>query len=85
MMRIIDGDPEIKVKKNDPAKRLIQAEKGKNKVTAEAKAIKGGGTELTIKADADEKGQTDEDLALRVEKRICDELGVEYRVQAKKK
>lgn len=80
MMRIIDRERDIKVIKNDPSKRLITAERGKNKVTATAKGMGDNKTELTIRVEGSEEGTSDEELALRVEERICDELGVRYRV-----
>jgi hypothetical protein len=81
MNKVLDSYPDVKVLNKDDEKYLVEASRGKNKVSAKATAYGSGGlTQLVVTADAGEKGQSDEDLALRVVTMVCDELGVQYKI-----
>lgn len=81
MNKIIDRSPDVKVLNREDKKYLIEASRGKDKVTAKATLFGSSGlTQLIVIADAGERGQKDEDLALRVVRNICEELKVDYKV-----
>lgn len=80
MNKVLDSYPDVKVLNKDDEKFLIEASRGKNKVSAKATAYGSGLTQLVVTADAGEEGQSDEDLALRVVTMVCDELGVQYKI-----
>ena len=61
-------------------KRLIEATKDKNRMSAQVRAAKEGKTELTVSASSGEKTRTDEELAEVIVETICDELGVKWKV-----
>lgn len=81
MNKILDRSPDVKVLNREDKKYLIEASRGTDKVTAKATLFGSSGlTQLMVTADAGEEGKSDEDLALRVVKRVCDELGVKYKI-----
>jgi PBP1b-binding outer membrane lipoprotein LpoB len=80
MNQIIDKTPNITIINKEDKKYLIEASRGENKVTAKATPYGSGLTQLIVTADAGKGDMTDEDLALKVVRQICDELGVEYKV-----
>ena len=80
MNQIIERTPDIKIINKEDKKYLIEASRGENKVTAKATPYGSGLTQLIVTADAGKGDLTDEDLALKVVKQICEELGVEYKV-----
>jgi hypothetical protein len=83
MLRVVDRTPNVKIDKRDDKKYLLEVSRGKNSAEANVKLHDDGRTLLTVTADAGEKGKEDEDLALEVVEKICDELGVKYRVVEK--
>ncbi len=80
MNQIIEKTPDIKIINKEDKKYLIEASRGENKVTAKATPYGSGLTQLIVTADAGKGDLSDEDLALKVVKQICEELGVEYKV-----
>ena len=80
MNQIIERTPDIKIINKEDKKYLIEASRGKNKVTAKAPPYGSGLTQLIVTADAGKGDRSDEDLALNVVRQICEELGVEYKV-----
>jgi hypothetical protein len=80
MIRILQRRPDITVQKEDEKKRLVEASKDKNKMTARVRIASNAMSELTVTAKAGEKTRTDEELALVVVETICDELGVKWKV-----
>lgn len=80
MNKVLQDNPDIIVGNKDDNNLLIEASRRSNKVTAKATRFGSGITQLIVTADAGEKGQTDEGLALKVVDLVCKELGVEYEV-----
>lgn len=80
MNKVLQDNPDIIVGNKDDNNLLIEASRGSNKVTAKATRFSSGITQMIVTADAGEKGQTDEGLALKVVELVCKELGVEYEV-----
>ena len=83
MLRILDRTPDVTIKKRDDDKRRLKVSRGKNDAEANVKLHDDGRTLLTVKADAGERGKDDEDLALEIVEKICNELGVKYKVVEK--
>ncbi len=83
MLRIVDRTPDITIKKRDDDKRRLKVSRGKNNADAKVKLHDDGRTLLTVTADAGEKDKKDEDLALEIVEKICDELGVKYKIVEK--
>ena len=83
MTKVLQDNPDIKVENRDDDGFLIEASRGLNKVTAKATRFDSGLTQMIVTADAGEKGQTGEGLALKVVDLVCKELGVEYEVVGK--
>jgi hypothetical protein len=84
MLRIVAANPDVKLEAKDDAKYEVEVSRGKNKAEARAELLDNGMTKLTVIASAGEKDQTHEDLALKVVEKVCDELGVPYKVVEKK-
>ena len=80
MLRILQRRSDITVRKQDDKKRLIEATKDKNRMSAQVRAAKEGKTELTVSASSGEKTRSDEELAEVIVETICDELGVKWKV-----
>jgi len=80
MNQIIERTADIKVINKEDKIYLIEASRGENKVTAKTTPYGSGLTQLIVTADAGKGDLSDEDLALKVVKQICEELGVEYKV-----
>jgi len=80
MNQIIDKTPNIKIIKKKDKDYLIEASRGENNFTAKATPYGSGLTQLIVTADAGKGDLSDEDLALKVVKQICEELGVKYKV-----
>ena len=82
-LHLIKKDAEVKLLKKYDEKRIVEAEKGKLSAIDKAKPRGKKMTELIATADAGgEKGE-DKKLALKVVKKICDELGVTHMVNEK--
>ena len=73
------------IKSQDPEKHTMKVQKDKNTVTAQAKRLENGKTQLKVTATADADEFSHEDLALLVVGRVCDTLGVRYEVVEKKR
>ena len=83
-IRVIEGKPDVEIAKKDEAKLLVEADRGKKQsVSIHAASVDANKTQLIVTADAGEKQQEDKELALKVVKAICDELGVNYTVVKK--
>jgi len=80
MNQIIERTPDIKIINKEDKKYLIEASRGENKVTAKATPYGSGLTQLIVTADAGKGDLSDEDLALKVVRQVCEELGVEYKI-----
>ena len=80
MNQIIERAPDIKIIKKVDKIYLIEASRGKNKVTAKATSYGTGLTQLMVMADVGKGDLSNEDLALNVVRQICEELGVKYKV-----
>ena len=85
MLRIVNENPDIKLDSRDDAKYIVKASRGKNRIEAHAKLMDNGMTELAVKATPGEKTKTPESMALKAVKKVCDELGVPYKVVQQKK
>ena len=79
-VRLIGEKPDVKIKKKDDAKFLVEIERGKQYASIKAVSHNGNKTQLVVTADASKKKEEDKELALRIVKDICDELGVKYKV-----
>ena len=80
MLRIVASIPEVELLKRDDAKHIVEMKRGKDRATGRATLQDSGYTELTVTARAGEEGQDDKGLAKRFVEKICNELGVPYRV-----
>jgi regulation of enolase protein 1 (concanavalin A-like superfamily) len=77
---IVEESSDIELLKKNDENLAVEARKGKQFASVVIKQLYRGRTLLTVITDSGEGYDMDEELALRVTKRICDKLGVEYRV-----
>ncbi len=78
--------PDVKIIKQDDKKLTLEFSRGDRDASLEIKAKKDGYSLLTIESkktkETEEKTPT---LVLEAVKKICDEMGIQYKVEAKKK
>ncbi|NOZ23759.1 MAG: hypothetical protein GXP25_22000 [Planctomycetes bacterium] len=77
-VRVIEGRSDLKIVKRDLSDHMVEAVRGKDRIRVDASPLGSGSTGLVVTASADGKWKGKGDLALDLEKQICDELGVEY-------
>ena len=80
MLRIVASTPGVELVKRNDAKHIVEMKRGKDQATGTATLQDNGYTKLTVTARAGEKGQDDRGLAKSIVEKVCDELGVQYRV-----
>jgi len=85
-INIAKKTPDVKIVKQDDKKMTLEFSKGERDATLKIKAKKDGFTLLTIESkktkDNEEKTPN---LVLESVKKICDEMGVQYKLVEKKK
>ncbi len=85
-LEIASKTPDVKILKQDNKKLTLEFSKGERTATLEIKAKKDGFSLLTIES---KKTKGDEEktpnLVLASVTKICDEMGIEYKVENKKK
>ena len=81
-LRIVEENPNVKLVKKDDEKLLVEAELEEKEGSIKAVPISANQCQLIATVDAGDK-EADEEMALRIVKRICDELGVKYSVVEK--
>ena len=80
MSRIVDSRSGLEILARDEEAYLLEVVSGEKQLTGQATDLGNGETLLFIWTDAGDSGQTGEDLALSAIKRICDDLGVPYKL-----
>jgi hypothetical protein len=79
-VRVLEQRSDMKIVKKDPADHAVEAVHGKDRIRLDADPLEGGLTRLVVTAQADGHWKGDEKIALDIEKQICDDLGVKYKV-----
>ena len=77
LVRRFEEQPDITIIQQDDSGRIVEATKGVLRVTAKVTDLGEGTSKLTITADAGDAEMTDEELALRVVKKICSDLTID--------
>jgi len=77
---IASKEPQVRILERDDASMLLSLAKGQQQGSVKVVALGPGSSQLVIHADSGQGAQADHDLALRVAKRVCDALGVNYRI-----
>lgn len=83
LVRYVEEQPDITMIKQDISNRMIEAEKDTLRVTAKVVDLGKGISELTIIVDAGDAEMNDEELALRVVKKICGDLDLDCQSTSK--
>ena len=81
-LRIVEEQPNVKLVKKDDEKLIVEAKLEEKEGSIKAVPISANKCQLIATADAGDK-EADKEMALRIVKRICDELGVKYTVVEK--
>jgi hypothetical protein len=79
-VRVLENRSDMKIVKRDPDNHVVEAVRGRDRIRVDADPLEGGMTALVVTAKADGRWKDNEELALDIEKQICDELGVKYAV-----
>ena len=77
------GDPGIVLEDKDDERMTVSVSRGKETASGSVKLMENGHTELTVKAKSPEGREESSDLARRAATRVCDELGVAYKLVEK--
>ena len=80
-LKVMEKQPDIEIIGKDPGNNLVTAARGDDLITARATPVRGGKTELVVKAESKDDFKRGEEPALDIEKEICKELGFKYRVE----
>lgn len=80
MLRIVDADPDIVLEGKNDGRMTVSVSRGKETASGSVKLMENGHTELTVRAKSPEGREESTDLARRAATRVCDELGVAYKL-----
>lgn len=83
MLQIVEDDPDIVLDDKDDEKMTVSVSRGEETASASVKLMDSGHTELTVKAKSPEGREESTDLARRAATRVCEELGVTYKLVEK--
>ena len=81
-LSVLEKESDIEIIKKDPYRLVIEAKKEDVLITIKSKHVVRGRTELVVIAHSNGEWKPGEDLALDIEKKICEELGMKYTVQS---
>ncbi len=76
-------EKELKITKQDAEKRIIEVTDGKQTASLSAKPLGDDRTEVAVVADipeAKERKEEQKELAMRVIEKVCERLGVTYKI-----
>ena len=82
-IRLIQQRPDIQILEQQDDKRTIEIQRAEKYASVKATPLDGRKAQLVVTADADteeKEEEEDKELALKIVKGICDELGVSYTV-----
>ncbi len=83
MLQIVDADPDIVLEDKDDGEMTVSVSHGEETASGWVKLMENGYTELTVKAKSPEGREASSGLALRATTRICEKLGVPYKLVEK--
>lgn len=83
MNKILKQHPDVEVISRDDNKLCLEIKKGKNTAKAQVSVNPNGATLLKVTARENESEASHKDLAFKIVTKVCDELGVKYKISEK--
>ena len=83
MLKIVEADPSIHLKEKDDEKMTVSVSRAKETASGSVRRMENGHTRLVVKAKSPGGREASVDLAQRAATRVCEELGVPYKLVEK--